>query len=93
MKLLEKCEGLTFDDIDNENEQHTILSEKMHWQLCRNGGWQVVAEPAECDGANKEVLLAFQTNEHCLIYLIAQTEQPPLLNIQMVQKEDEDEDE
>ena len=65
---------------------------KMHWQPHRNGGWQAVAEPAECDGANEEVLLVFQINEHCLIYLIAQTEQPPLLNIWMVQKEDKDED-
>ena len=65
----------------------------MHWQPRRNGGWQVVAEPAECDGTNEEVLLVFQTNERCLICLIAQTEQPPLLNIQMVQKEEEDKDE
>ena len=29
----------------------------------------------------------------CLICLIAQTEQPPLLNVRTVQKEEEDEDE
>ena len=91
MKLLQKYKGLVFTDIDDD-VTYTISTEKMHWQRGRNGGWNVLAEPPAYDDTNDALLEPYQINADCLISLIQQTEQPPLLNIQIVEKDlDEDE--
>ena len=52
-----------------------------------NGGWNVLAEPPQYDGTNDEVLVPYEINDDCLIYLIKQTEQPQLLNIEKIEKD------
>ena len=91
-KLLVKCQGMTFIDIDY-NITHTISSEQMQCQFGRNGGWWVKAEPPGSDG-NEDYLEVYQTNEEALLYPIANTWQPCSNGIILQQKEvavDEDE--
>jgi len=87
MKLLQKYRGLTIEDPDH-NMVFTLSSENMDWVRGRNGGWHVVAEPAEYDGTNDDVLEIYEINEESLMWMIINTEQPPKLNIQKVYKDD-----
>ena len=90
-KLLRKYGGLVFDDIDDtDNVRLTVSTTMMKW--IRSSGWHVIAEPAEYDGTNDDVLEPFPINEETLIYLIKNTEQPTVLNVRMVNKEDGEED-
>ena len=66
----------------------------MTWTSRKDGreDGQCLAEPDNYDRTNKDVLEPFQINEETLIYLIAQTKQPPDLNIMLVKKNAEAED-
>ena len=59
---------------------------KMHWNPFIGGGWHVIAETPNFYGTIDDILTIYKINEECLIYLISQAEQPPLLNFQMVKK-------
>ena len=92
MRPLQKYKGLVFTDIDDDVTYTIPTKKRMHCQRGKNGGWNVLAEPPAYDGTNDAPLEPYQINADCLIFLIQQTEQPPLLNIQIVEKDlDEDE--
>ena len=63
---------------------------KIHCKPFRGGRWHAIADLPEVDGTNDDVLTINKINEECLIYLISQAEQPPLLNVKMVKKSDVD---
>ena len=62
----------------------------MYWKPGRNGGWHILAEPPEYDGEDEDMLEIYEINEDCLIWLIAQYEQPKLLNVVKLSKESPD---
>ena len=84
MKLLQKYGGLVMKDIDDEIE-YTISTEKMQFEKGKSGGWAILAEPPEYDGENDDILEPYQINMKTLIYLIKHSEQPPTLNVEMVE--------
>ena len=86
MTLLQKYKGLVLTDIDN-GVTYTISAEKMHQQRGRNGGWNVLSESPACDSTDDALLKTYQINAECLIFLVQQTEQPPLFKIQKVEKD------
>ena len=87
-KLREKYQGLVFEWIDEPVTIFTIHDD-MRWRSGRvNGGWYVLAEPPEYDGTNKEVLEEFQINEECLIWTIKEYEQPRVLNVENILREE-----
>ena len=83
---LQKYQGLLFSD-DYDGVLYTISSEKMFWKPYRGGGWCVVGEPPEYDGHNDDVLQKTLINGDCLVVFISQAEQPPLLNVEMIQND------
>ena len=90
-KLLQKCGGLAFDDIDSESDERVTVSKSVMKCVARQG-WHVMAEPAEHDGTNPDVLEPIAITEDVIIHLIKNTEQPSHLNVKMVSKEDEEND-
>ena len=62
----------------------------MHWKPFIGGRWHVIVYTPEFDGTNDEVLTIYEINKECIIYLIYQVEQPPLLNVKTVKNSDGD---
>ena len=91
MKLLKKYGGLTIEDPDVK-EVYTLSSTNLYWVKERGGGWYVVAETAEYDGSNANVLEIYEINDHCLMEMLIDTEQPAKLNIQKIFKDEENSD-
>ena len=59
----------------------------MFWKLYRGGNWCIIGKPPTYYGVNNDNLQTFLINEKCLIYLISQVEQPPLLNVEIIQND------
>jgi hypothetical protein len=79
--LLRNYRGLGFANNEEPFETHTILEDKMHWKLFRGGGRCFFGEPEEYDGTNGGVLEPFLIHKERTHSLVAEVEQPLLLNV------------
>ena len=56
----------------------------MHCKPFRGGGWCVIGEPREYNDENEDVLQPFLISKERIPPLIAKSDQPPLLNVEVV---------
>jgi hypothetical protein len=56
----------------------------MHWKPFRGGEWCVIEEPSKYNGKHDDVVQSFLIRKDCIHSLIAKTNQPPLLHLELV---------
>ena len=92
-RLLEKYKGLCFYDID-QDITYTAYSHCLEYKKFRNGGWCLIGAPPDYDGSadNDHLLYPYLINDN-LVEMIAETKQPDHLNVIVIDRqEDDDED-
>jgi len=84
-RFLTKYGGMIFIDVD-EDEKSCLAISKTRMKYIRRDGWHLMAEPAEYDGTNIEVLEPIPITKDVAIIIIEETPQPEALNVRMVRE-------